>query len=301
MAVTFTNVPTSRAGVTGGTFPAEEIEGLQLGWNPRFQIDEAKILELAEQIAASPTGQREPVHVKKGKDGQPLILAGQRRRLAILHINRNLIDYMSKYTHIQGPFGLKFIYVEGLSDKEAIKHSISENTDREGLTPIDQAKTILSLRNMGWEDTEIAASLRVSVTQLGNLLGFLELPEDAQEALHKGEITQQLAKEVRSLPDEEITCTVTKVKKGKVSAAQAVRETKAKKREGGKRVTLTAKEFFDELARLVDDHNLAFDLDAYYHGQSEFKSMKDIVEFYDLEVEDMTTHVKVGMNGKGRK
>lgn len=295
-------VETSRAGVTGGTFPADAVPKLVLGWNPR-KANPDYIADLAESIASSPFGQTDPVHVKKSKSGEPVIIDGQHRWLAVQYINDNLVDFMARYPHIQGPFGLRYLDFTGtgLNDKATIKHTLTTSVHRRPLSPVEQAQTIVALRNMGWEDSEIAESLRVSVTQITNLLGFLELPEDAQEALHTGQITQQLAKELRPLPDDEITRTVTKVRRGKVSSAEAVRETKAKKRESGKRVTLTAKQFFDELASLVEDHNLAFDLDAYLHGQSEFKSMKDIVEFYDLEVEDMTTHVKVGMNGKGRK
>jgi len=306
MPTVFTGVSTSRAGVSGGTFPPDEISNIVMGWNPRFEINQEKIRELADSIARNPLGQREPVHVKKGKDGRPVLLAGQRRKLAITLINDNLVEYMARYPHIQGPFGLKYLCFDGLDEKAAIRHSLSENVDRESLTPIDQAKTILSLRNMGWEDSEIAESLRVKPSQLSTLLGYLEMPPDAQEALHDGVITQQLAKEMRDLPDEEITKTVKKVKRGKLTPSQAVRETKSKKRKSGQKVPLTYKEFFDELALLVDDMSLAFDLDAYRAGESTYSSLQEILVIYNLEPEEeesgeaILPHVKIRNRKGGR-
>jgi hypothetical protein len=297
MPTTYTDVTTTRSGVSGGTFPADEIAKITMGFNPRFEVRPEYILELAEKIASSPIGQREPVHIRKGKLGEPILMAGQCRRLAILHINENIADFMSRFPHIRGPLGLKYIDFAGMNETAAALHSVSENMDREPMSAIDKGKTILALQAMGIEDGEIATSLRCHKRELVKYLDFLTMPDEAQSALHGGEITEELARQIQDLPDAEIKVTIKKVTKGKVSNAAAVREVKNKKRAQGARIALTMKELLDQLTVLVDiprpkenrtGYSLAEDLLYFITANklNSYKSLKELVATYNLDPEE---------------
>lgn len=304
MPMTFSDVTTSRAGGDIGTFPAEEIAKITMGFNPRFEVRHEYILELAEKIASSPIGQREPVHIRKGKAGEPVLMAGQCRRLAVLHINDNLAEYMSRYPHIKGALGLKYLAFSGMNEQAAALHSISENMDREPMSAIDKGKTILALQAMGIEDGEIALSLRCHKRELVKYLDFLTMPDEAQSALHDGEITEELARQVQNLPDVEIKTVIKKVTKGKVSNAAAVREVKNKKRAQGARIALTMKELLDQLTVLVDiprpkenrtGYSLAEDLLYFITANklNSYKSLKELVATYNLDPEEEEEEVEV--------
>lgn len=293
MAVTFTDTLTSRAGIQPTTFPPSELDKIRLGWNSRHTITEKSIESLAHEIASSPIGQITPGIVRKGEGGYAELAAGNRRVLAIKHINANLELFQALYPHITGPLAFKAFAID-CNVKELKKINLAENLDREGLSPIDKAFTVRSLQAEGWEDHEIAGSLRCSVGYLSTLRGFLSLPKEAQESMHKaymdGEkgITGELGTALQGLPEEEIKKTVAQVERGEVKPSDAVRAVKAQKRERGVRVSMSLKEVKD-LLRKYDKYNVCFDLLCLLDGEPTMMpddtpmTFEQWAQLYDLE------------------
>jgi len=310
MPTSFTDVPTSRQGVSSGTFPPESIALIEDFWNSRKTL--TNIEELAHRIASSPRGQTNPVHVKKSRvTGKPVLFAGNRRRAAIQYINDNLETFQALYPHITGPQGLKYLDFtnSGMSDKDMIRHNLSENLDREPLSPIDMANTVLSLRQQGWEDAEIADSLRVQESYLEKIVAWLELNPEDQQALDAGLITRQLASEALKLPPEEAKKKLSEVKSGKKKSSQAVREIREDRKKKKEKSTGTGKTkvkknrsendeqedssldfeaLTDALIHLAEEYDLAFDLLNVILGESSGpdgkpQTVEDVVKFYNQD------------------
>lgn len=289
MAYSFTDTLTSRGGISPTTFPPSDLEKIRPGWNSRHTITEKSIESLAHEIASSPIGQITPGTVRKGEGGYAELVAGNRRLLAIKHINANLDLFQALYPHITGPFAFKAFVID-CNQKEVRKINLAENLDREGLSPIDKAFTVRSLQAEGWEDQEIASALRCSVGYLSVLRGFLSLPKEAQDSMHRaymeGErgITGELGTVLQGLPEQEIRATVSRVENGEVRPSDAVREVKAKKRERGEKVSMSLKEFRD-LLKAHEKTEICFDLACILAGESTM-TFSQWVEIYNLEADE---------------
>jgi ParB-like chromosome segregation protein Spo0J len=298
MAVTFPNVLTSRAGLTPTTFPASELSKIRRGWNCR--IDLQNIEELAHQIAESPIGQHEAGAVRKGEGGDPFLIKGNRRLSAIQYINDNLEMFQALYPHIKGPLGFK-AYTLDVNEDEAIEITLSENLDRMGLSPMDKAHSVRDLENRGWDDKRIARVLRCSTTYLPTLRSYLTLPKEAQDALHHGTVTGDLAKSLVGLPDSEIKAAVKEVKEKTIRPSDAKRKVDSVKRKKGVKVARSYKEIKDELASLEDDYDLAFDLLSYFDGESTHKSLEEIMKVHNKQVHMPEAEViRAGKAGTGK-
>lgn len=301
MAVSFTDTLTSRAGIQPTTFPPSELDKIRLGWNSRHTITEKSIESLAHEIASSPIGQITPGTVRKGEGGYAELAAGNRRLLAIKYINANLDLFQTLYPHITGPLAFKAFAID-CNQKELRKINLAENLDREGLSPIDKAFTVRSLQAEGWEDHEIAASLRCSVGYLSTLRGFLSLPQEAQESMHRayvdGErgITGELGTVLQGLPEDEIKRTVSRVESGEVKPSDAVREVKAQKRERGVRVSMTLKELRD-LLKKHEKAEICFDLLCLLEGESTM-TFEQWIELYNLEADERENGHGNGKGGR---
>lgn len=278
--IDFTDVETTRAGCSGGTFPPEEIPKIIRGWNSRVALQ--GIEELAHEIARD--GQISLVDVRKGEGGKPELVSGNRRTAAIEHINANIAFFMEYYPRLKGPIGLKFQFVS-INAKDARIRNVKENTKRLALSPIDQAHVVHDFREMGYKDQEIADALGVvrgnPTPYLDELAGYLALDQETQDALHAGEISRSLVSELRDLPAAEAREVVKKVKESKASkkekedggkgeysskgkgkgkgggaSAQAVREIRQSKRERGvKTGYLTIQEILEALDSPAHDEN----------------------------------------------
>jgi ParB/RepB/Spo0J family partition protein len=281
MAVSFPDMKTQRGGVQPVLVPPDEISKIVVVWNSRHNISAESITELAHQIASSPLGQIDPIVLRKGEGNRPELVAGNRRKRAIEHINANLPAFQEMYPdRIKGPLSLKAQYVS-CNGKEAKKLNISENRDRLDLSPIDLAFTARDLEMDGWAREEIANTLRISVTYIPTLLSYLQLPDEAREAIHRGEVSGQLGKELVGLPDREVRETVKRVSAGEVRSSEAAREVRERKRSNGQRVGLSLKELKDRLKAQEGKCNLAFDLLCVIRGDHT-QSLEQILEAYDL-------------------
>lgn len=132
--------------------------------NPRREMSEQGLRELAESIAA--LGVLEPLLVRpQGKRFE--ILAGHRRHAAA----------------VQAGAGEVPCIVRQVDDKAAIEITVTENLQREQLTPLEEAKGLASLQKAGWNQQTMAAELGKSASWVARRMSLLNLHENIFDAV----------------------------------------------------------------------------------------------------------------------
>lgn len=180
--------------------PEEIIQDELINLRP-FSHDLGDLEELAESIKKHGREERmqlEPVIVRVDAEGKPHLVAGKRRVTAISLINSGLEEGDEQWR-------VKATVTLADSDEAAWGAAWAENKDREGMSPMDIAINIQTLRAMrewaGKAGTkEVAAYLGVSsgfVTTHEKLLG---LPAEVQAKVHEGKLSVDAA--LKAVVDE---------------------------------------------------------------------------------------------------
>jgi ParB family transcriptional regulator, chromosome partitioning protein len=115
------------------------------------------------------------------------------------------------------------IIVEGLSETEALIRNLGENLQREKLNIVQEARALKRLKDAGLTQAEIATRLRMQRPWVQTRLYVLDFPEDIQDEISKGVLTQAQIHEVHQLPGDQWYPAVRQIKA-------------AKERLGGKKV-----------------------------------------------------------------
>ena len=141
---------------------------------PRGRIDEGALAALAASIRAS--GILQPILVAPaGEDGRHRIVAGERRWRA---------------ARIAGLKAVPAV-VREVDDRERLELALVENLAREDLTPIEVAQACACLiEDFGQSHGELAGRLGRSRPALSNLVRLLELPEEIQEMIAAGLLSE---------------------------------------------------------------------------------------------------------------
>ena len=94
--------------------------------------------------------------------------------------------------------------IREMTDSEEMLFALIENLQREDLTPLEEARgyrTLIEAQDLTQEEvSQAVGKSRPSVT---NALRLLNLPDDIQEMLEKGEITAGHARTLLSFPNQE--------------------------------------------------------------------------------------------------
>ena len=139
---------------------------------PRQEFSEGSLRELADSIREK--GVLQPILVEAGKDGEYLIIAGERRVRAAKLAGLRSIP----------------VIVRQFSPQERLEIALIENVQREDLTPIEQAQAYRSLMEMaGLNQEQLAQRVGKERSTVANTIRLLKLPEEAREALGKGSIS----------------------------------------------------------------------------------------------------------------
>ena len=91
-----------------------------------------------------------------------------------------------------------------MTDSEEMLFALIENLQREDLTPLEEARgyrTLIEAQDLTQE--EVSQAVGKSRPSITNALRLLNLPEDIQEMLERGEITAGHARTLLSFPTEE--------------------------------------------------------------------------------------------------
>jgi len=163
-------------------------------FQPRREFDEAKLADLAKSIRQY--GVLQPLTVSRkeverqdgGIQAEYELIAGERRLRA------------SKLAGIKEvPVIIRAAYDD---DKTKLELAIIENLQREDLNPIDRAKAFDQLHNQfGFKHTEIAEKIGKSREYVSNTIRLLALPEEMQQGLADGKISEGHTRPLLMLAD----------------------------------------------------------------------------------------------------
>lgn len=248
-------------------------------------IEQERIRRLALSLLA-PEGQLQNCIVREEKAGVYSLIAGHRRREAVLLINSG--EFKSQYNPSkQGPFTLR-CEVRKFDDAQAKKAAITENLQRQNFSPMDLVMLIADVRaDNGWtegKDTKLVAEyLGVSPATVTQHEKLSTAPKAVKTDVHNGDMTVQAA-----------LATMTEVEEDKREAVAAQAKDEAKKEAGKKSAAaqtstkLSAKQ--KEAAKksaakpvVTAAHvkKAARDQGALKGGAKSPRTKKDVVEFFE--------------------
>lgn len=153
---------------------------------PRKEFESGALSELAESIAQH--GVLQPLLLRPMVSGGYRIVAGERRWRA---------SRMAGLTEVPA-------VVREMTDGEEMLFALIENLQREDLSPLEEAKGYQQLIDVqGMTQEEAAAAVGKSRPAVANALRLLNLPEDIQEMVERGEISAGHARTLLSFKSEE--------------------------------------------------------------------------------------------------
>lgn len=170
-------------------------------YQPRKEFDEAKLKDLSESIRMY--GILQPLVVTRHetiKEDEGLkvtyeLIAGERRLRASKMAGLTQVPVLIRSGEEQGRMKLEL--------------AIIENLQREDLNPIDRARAFAQLvEEFGFKHVQVAEKIGKSREYVSNTLRLLALPEDIQQAISSGRITEGHARPIMMLaerPEEQST------------------------------------------------------------------------------------------------
>ena len=148
-------------------------------WDQMDEDGVDAIARLAQSIKAE--GIIQPLVVTP-KEGKFLIVCGERRFRAAKKVG--LKDAPS-------------VVRPGLSDTQILELSITENLQREDLTPVDEAHAIRTLMDRcRYTQKDVAGRLGVSVPAINYKLSLLKLTPDIQKEIRRGDLNETQGREI---------------------------------------------------------------------------------------------------------
>ena len=228
-------------GVTRTTLfmvPPEQIQVIDTDNGRRFKTD---VEDLALDIAEH--GQLEAILCRRDEEGKLVVVAGYRRLAAIKFVNESGL--------VSTPLKVK-VDVLNVDEVGAFMVNVSENHQRQNLSPIDTAYAIQRLKVMGKLQSEIAKLFGKSEGWISQQLGLLNLPVKIQQKVHDGKIPSSVAYQASTIADEAERDKVLEQAAAGQMTGQEVVERKARKKaeESGEAKPRTSKlvhRFFEEI------------------------------------------------------
>lgn len=152
---------------------------------PRLQMDDAKLEELAASIKAN--GVIQPILVRR-IDDRYQIIAGERRWRAAQRAGLRSVPVVVREV------------AEG--DKQILELALIENLQREGLNPVDEALAYQRLATeFSLTQDQIAAAVGKDRSSIANFIRLLKLPEEVRGDLATGALSTGHARALLALPD----------------------------------------------------------------------------------------------------
>jgi ParB family chromosome partitioning protein len=154
-------------------------------YQPRGAFNEEKLSELAQSIQEQ--GIIQPIVVRPSGENFELV-AGERRLRAVQKL---------------GQAKIPAIILEKLSKEEMLELSLIENIQREDLNSIDQAKGYKRLiEECGLSQKDLSLKVGKDRSSISNTLRLLNLPQEIQNMITTGDLTEGHARAILSLTDE---------------------------------------------------------------------------------------------------
>lgn len=165
-------------------------------YDPRVDLplEEAMLQSLDEQ------GVLQPIRVRENgeKDGRPLleVIFGRRRTRHLCEVNRRRAERGLP------PHKMPVTFVHG-SDQEMLLLMLAENFQRKDDTPASAAWKVQTAIKLGSTPKEVAGAIGCSEARVNNLLDFLNLHKEVQDAIEAGSLPIGAVQSFASLPREE--------------------------------------------------------------------------------------------------
>ena len=176
---------------------------------PRVQMDDARLTELAESIRAN--GVIQPILVRRTGDSYRII-AGERRWRAAQRAGLMKVPVVVRD-------------VAPGSEKELLQLALVENIQREDLNAVDEALAYQRLADdFRMTQDQIAAAVGKDRSSVANYLRLLKLPEEVRGDLASGALSMGHARALLGLPDAALQ---RQAAREVISRALSVRETEA--------------------------------------------------------------------------
>jgi ParB family transcriptional regulator, chromosome partitioning protein len=152
--------------------------------NPRGALNAADVAELCASIVA---------HAAQGGILQPLlvtpdgtIVAGHRRLAAALEAGLRDVP----------------VIVCTLGPIDQLTAQLTENLQRADLTPVQEARAYCNLLDAGATQASIARAVGVPASRVRERLALLDLDQDVQDMVHRGELPMRVALQLVPLRDQ---------------------------------------------------------------------------------------------------
>lgn len=175
-------------------FAVENID--QNPWQPRTTEDPEHIEKIGRSIAADDLMQ--PPVVRKVEGGRAQLAFGHTRHKAFLWLRENyaaqeLTDRYEGYTVIP-------VEVRELTDEAMFRQAVSENISRKDLNAVEEAAAMKrAMDDFHYTSVQVGALFGKSDATVRGTIRLLELPEEAQGYLGRGEISQGAARALLSM------------------------------------------------------------------------------------------------------
>ena len=153
-------------------------------YQPRLRFDIDALNELATSIKE--TGLIQPITVREVEDGYEIIAGERRYRACIIA-------------------GLEEVpsYIMSPTEEQAAQMALVENIQREDLSAIEEAKSYVQImRQAGLTQEQLAEKIGKSQSAVANKIRLLNLPQEIQNGVMEGKISERHARAILSAPTE---------------------------------------------------------------------------------------------------
>lgn len=158
---------------------------------PRAKLDEAELRQLADSIADH--GILQPILVRPLPQGTYELIAGERRWRAAIKAGLGEIPAVLR----DGAGGGK------ADERQSLALALVENMMREDLNPLEEARACLALIDqLGLKQEEVGAKIGRSRAAVSNLIRLLELPDEVQQALADGRLSEGHGRAILQCPEQ---------------------------------------------------------------------------------------------------
>jgi ParB family transcriptional regulator, chromosome partitioning protein len=185
-------------------------------FQPRQEMDESALQELADSIAQRGILQPLLVRPTPGKPDHYQIIAGERRWRAAQRVSLHEVP----------------VLVRPLTDSDAMAAGLVENLQREDLNAIEEAEGYKRLlEEFSLSQDKLGEAVGKSRAHIGNVIRLLKLPEQVRAMLRQGQISAGHARALLTHPDpvkaaKEVVKRDLSVRQTEALAAQAHRPVK---------------------------------------------------------------------------
>ncbi|MFW5784571.1 MAG: ParB/RepB/Spo0J family partition protein [Chitinispirillaceae bacterium] len=244
-------------------------------YQPRIDFDEEEITGLAQSIENQ--GLLQPVVLRQKGSGYEII-SGERRFRAFKHLKRDKVPCIIK---------------PKVTDREMLELALVENIQREELNEIEKAIAYQKLLlECNYTHEQLSKQVGKSRTVITNSLRLLNLPDEIQQKVRKGDLSMGHARALLSLDSVEKQLEMaTKIQEEKLTVREIERSSQEQKEKKKKKLPSNIPEPVDpDLAHQLEKLQYKFGTSVKLKTSGENKgkveieyySQDDLVRVFDL-------------------